>query len=136
MSRKAFFITLFCLNIVYILKGIFDQLKEIFDSSEQAMYIYLDDAQKVCNEKFASMLGYESAEEWASIKENFPSVFVAEKSRRTLVNTYQKAMENGVGSTIEIEWKKKSGGTVKTKVILVPISYDNHRMALHFISEV
>ena len=118
-----------------ILKGVFSQLKEIFDSSEQAMYLYIDDRYKVCNKKFASMLDYESTEKWASVKENFPTAFIAEKSQTTLTSAYQKAMEKGIGSFIEIEWKKKSGGTVKTEVILVPMSYEGHRMALHFISK-
>lgn len=118
-----------------ILKGIFNQLKGIFNSSEQAMYIYLDDEQKVCNEKFASMLNYKSSKEWASVKENFPTAFVAEKNQPTLINAFQNAMEKGRGSSIEVEWKKKSGDSVKTEVILVPIEYNGHRMALHFISK-
>ena len=119
-----------------ILKGLSNQLKEIFDSSGQAMYIYLDDEHKVCNKKFASMLDYKSTAEWASVKGNFPTAFVKEKSQATLIRAYQAAMENGVGSSIDVDWKKKSGGSAKTKVILVPISYEGHRMALHFISEV
>jgi antirestriction protein len=120
---------------VNVLSGIFSQLKEIFNSSEQAMYLYLDDDHKLCNEKFAFMLNYESAEEWAAVKASFPDAFVAEKSRATLISTYQNAMEKGIGASIEVEWKKKSGETVKTNVILVPLAYEGHRMALHFISE-
>lgn len=43
--------------------GFYNQLKQIFDSSEQAIYLYLDDNHKVCNKKFASLLGYNSPEE-------------------------------------------------------------------------
>jgi hypothetical protein len=118
-----------------ILKRVFYQLKGIFDSSEQAMYLYIDDKNKVCNKKFASMLDYESTEEWASVKENFPTAFVAEKSHSAIIGAYQDALEKGIGFSIKVEWKKKSGSTVKTNVILVPISYEGHRMALHFISE-
>ena len=118
-----------------ILKGIFNQLKGILDSSEQGMYVYLDDEQKFCNNEFASMLGYESAKEWASVKDNFPTVFIAEKSQNKLILSYQNAMEKGIGSFFDIEWKKKSGGVIKTNVILVPIEYNGHRMALHFISK-
>lgn len=117
-----------------ILSGAYEQLKEIFDNSTQGMYIYMDDENKVCNENFAKMLGYDSSEEWASIKESFPETFVIEESQETLINAFGDAMENGAGSTIEINWKKKSGESVKSNVILVPISYMDHRMALHFIS--
>lgn len=118
-----------------ILKEALRHLKEVFDSSEQAMYLYLDDINKACNEKFASMLEYESPKEWASVKENFPTAFVAEKSQTTLINAFQEAMEKGIGSSIEVEWKKKSGETAKTNVIIVPVSFEGHRMALHFISK-
>ena len=118
-----------------ILQEIYNQLIDIFDTSEQAMYIYMDDEQKMCNERFASMLDYGSAKEWASVKGNFPTTFVAEESQALLIEAFQNAMERGIGSSTKIEWKKKSGGTVKTDVILVPISHSEHRMALHFISK-
>ena len=45
------------------------------------------------------------------------------------------AMKRMVGSAIDVSWKRKNGGEVDTKVILVPISYQEHLFALHFISE-
>jgi len=44
-------------------------------------------------------------------------------------------MEEKIGSTIDVAWKMKSGGTVDIVVILVPISYQRHLFALHFVSE-
>lgn len=106
---------------------------DILEHSKQGVYIYLDDAHKICNKYFAELLGYESPEEWAKVDESFPVAFVATKSQKTLVSSYQDAMENMVGSTNTILWKKKDGTTVNTEVILVPIVYDNHLFALHFV---
>ena len=50
-----------------LIKGISNQMGTILSSSEQAIYIYLDDIHKVCNKKFASLLGYSSPEEWAKV---------------------------------------------------------------------
>ena len=111
-----------------------DQLADVFDESEQSVYLYLDDVNKVCNKRFASLLGYASPKEWAAVKQNFPEVFVSPKDRDKLVSTYQKAMNNLVGSTISLKWMKKGGGEVPTTTILVPIVLEGHRMALHFIS--
>jgi hypothetical protein len=33
-------------------------MKQVLDKSGQAIYLYLDDSHKVCNKKFADMLGY------------------------------------------------------------------------------
>ena len=117
-----------------IISKIRDQLADIFDESEQSVYIYLDDNNKVCNKKFAALLGYGSPSEWADVKENFPEAFVSPQDRQTLVSTYRKAIDDLAGSTISIAWKKKEGKEVRTTTILVPIVYGGHRMALHFIT--
>jgi len=119
-----------------LIKSFFEEQKQIFDSSEQSMYAFLDDDSRICNEKFATLLGYSSADEWmkVDVKEGFPSVFVDEKSQMTLVTAYQNAMEKMIGSTIKVTWKKKSGGTVDTTVTLVPVVFQGHIFALHFIS--
>ena len=116
-----------------LMESIAKEYQDIFENSEQGMYIYLDDVHKVCNEKFAALLGYEFADEWSKIAESFPDVFVAPESRETLVDAFMDAMEKNTASTNEIVWKKKDGSTEKTTVILVPISHEGHLFALHFV---
>ncbi len=111
-----------------------NQLADIFEGSEQSVYVYLDDVSKVCNKRFASLLGYDSPKEWAAVKGSFPEAFVSPKHRKVLVSAYQNAMTSLVGSTLSINWKKKNGGEVPTTTILVPIVIEGHRMAIHFIS--
>jgi len=119
-----------------IIKGVREQFQEILDGSKQAIYIYLDDNHKLCNQKFANLLGYASEDEWSGVQKPFTEAFVHENSQESLVGTYQKAIEDKVGSEVEITWKKKDDGEVKTKVILVPISYKDETIALHFIEEI
>jgi hypothetical protein len=116
-----------------LIAGISKQMKSILDSSHQAVYIYLDDIHKVCNIKFASLLGYRSPEEWAK-DENLLEATVERSSQETLVNAYNQATEKFIASNIKVTWKKKSGGTVATSVVLVPIAYNDHIFALHFVS--
>jgi hypothetical protein len=118
-------------------KGFFVEQQMIFDTSSQAMYAYLDDDCRACNQKFATLLGYDSPEEWASVNVDgmFPRAFVAEKSQKDLVGAYQKAMKEMAASMINVSWKKKSGDTVDTTVILAPIAYKGHVFALHFVNE-
>ena len=107
-------------------------MKNILDSSQQSIYIYLDDIHKVCNEKFATLLGYDSAAEWAKVEDPFPE-FVEQSSQETLLKAYQQAMEKYIPANIKVTWKKKSGGSVATSVVMVPIEYEGHLFALHFI---
>ena len=116
-----------------LIKGLYEQLKPVFDNSQQAIYVYLDDIHKICNNKFATLLGYSSSEEWAKVTESFPDAVVDQQSQEVLVSTYQKAMEQIIGSEIDVTWKTKSGDRVNTNLILVPIAYNGHLFALHFI---
>ena len=116
-----------------LIGGISEQLEPLFKNSTQGIYVYLDEAHKACNEKLSSLLGYESPSEWASL-EPFTDSLIAEESQEALVSAYQNAMEKFEGSSQEIVWKKKDGTKVTKTVILVPVVYEGHTMALHFIS--
>ncbi len=118
-----------------LLKNLAKEYKDIFESSGQAIYVYLDDNHFVCNKKFASLIGHASSKEVEEMKGDFLGSFVTEESQNNLSSAYQKAIEKFEGSAVKISWKKKGGGSVSTTVILVPISYEGHLLALHFISE-
>lgn len=117
-----------------LMQSIAKEYQDILAHSEQGMYIYLDDSSKVCNKKFATLLGYSSEDEWAKVDDSFPDVFVAKESQETLISSFQDAMEKNVASTNKIVWKKKDGSTLRSTVILVPISHNGHVFALHFVS--
>jgi PAS domain-containing protein len=110
------------------------QLKQIFDDSPQAIYLYLDDNHKVCNKKFASLLGYGSPEEWAKI-ENPLEENVAKESQDAVVSAYFDASEKMIASQMDVKMKTMSGSVLEASVIVVPVAYQNHMFALYFISK-
>jgi PAS domain-containing protein len=116
-----------------ILQGAVEHFLEVLENSSQAMYIFLDDENVFFNERLLTMLGYASSKEALADGPSMLMKLVHEKSRPVLVGAYQRAMEKMAGSTIPITWLAKSGKKVETTVILVPIVYDNHLLALHFI---
>ena len=117
-----------------ILLWIGKEFKEILDDSEQAIYIYVCDRHKLCNKRFSSMLGYDSPEEWAMKEEMLSDV--TDEDREVLISAYQNAMENKIGSSIDISLKnKKKGNFIRTNIILVPLSYKGELFALHFIKK-
>ena len=119
-----------------LLNEVYRQLKEVFEESKQAIYVYLDDHHIIYNQRFASLLGYKSVEELSEVNEPFIEAFVMEKSQKILISAYRNAMEDKIGSDIEVSWKKKTGEAIKTKVIMVPIGYNGELLALHFISKI
>jgi hypothetical protein len=116
-----------------LVKGLFDQMKPILDKSEQPIFIYLDDNHKACNDKLASMLGIKSAQEWAE-KPGFLDLYVAEKSQETLASAYWKAVEKMSASTIQLTLMNKDGKTIDSTMILVPMSFEGHMFAVHFLT--
>lgn len=118
-----------------LINKVSDELALILKKSQQAIYIYLDDKHKACNEHFANLLEYNSPKEWSGVHESFTEAFVDTDSQDDLVDAYRNAIEKLVGSSIEVNWKTKSGKIVKTNVILVPFEHNSHIFALHFISK-
>ncbi len=41
-----------------LVKGIAEQMNILLKESQQPLFIYLDDTHKVCNKKYANLLGY------------------------------------------------------------------------------
>jgi len=61
--------------------------------------------------------------------------YVAEKSHDALQTAYWDSMKKMIGSTIPVTWKKKGGGTLDSTVILVPMAFQGHLFAVHFVSK-
>jgi hypothetical protein len=116
-----------------IVNGLYEQMKPILEKSEQPIFIYLDDNHKACNEKFASMLGFKSPQEWAE-KQGFLEVYVTEKSRETLSTAYWNSMQKMVASTIPMTWMKKDGAPLDSTMILVPMFFEGHTFSVHFVT--
>jgi PAS domain-containing protein len=119
-----------------VVRSFYRTQQSVFDSSAQPMFLYLDDVHKMCNERFARLLGYKSADEWGKVERSFTDTFVEQRSRKTIVSAYKDALERRCGTTSEVIWKKKGKGTVDTTLIMVPIIHKRHVLTLNFISDV
>ena len=115
------------------MKGLYNLMKPILDASEQPIFIYLDDNHKACNNRLATMLGFKSPQEWASVS-GFLEVYVAEKSRETLSTAYWNSVNKMMASTIQLTWMKKTGETVDSTMILVPMFFNGHMFSVHYVT--
>jgi len=120
---------------VQLVEGITQQMKPVLEESEQAIYIYLDDNHKVCNKKFADLLGYKSPKEWAST--DAPLADVVEEDQQSVIDAYMNASEKMSASAIQVRVKNvKTGRIMKTRMIIVPIGHSSHVFTAHFISKI
>jgi hypothetical protein len=110
------------------------QLEPILKKSKQAVYIYLDDVHKVCNDNFAKMLGYESVGAWAETEA--PLADVVEEDQKAVISAYQNAVDGFMASQLEITMRNVNNDKlVKVRMIVVPIVLDGHVFSIHFLSQ-
>lgn len=118
----------------HLVKELAEQLEPIFSNSPQAIYLYLDDAHKICNQKFADLLGYSSIEEW--VANETPISDVAKEDQEKVIQAYGQASENFKASQLEVNISTKNGETIHTQVIMAPVTYKGEVFVVHFISQI
>ena len=117
-----------------LVEGIAQQMKEVLDKSGQAIYLYLDDTHKVCNKKFADMLGYKSAKEWAETEA--PLSDVVEEDQKEVIKVYMNASEKLNSGWMEVRFKNvKTGKIVAANMLIVPIGCAGHIITAHFFTK-
>lgn len=116
----------------HLVKELTDILEPVFSNSPQAIYLYLDDEHKSCNQKLVDMLGYKSIQEW--VDNEFPIGDVAEEDQQKGIDAYMEASRNMKASVFHGALVSKSGEKIPTEVIMTPISYKNEVFVLHFIT--
>lgn len=118
---------------IHLVKELTEQLEPLFSNSPQAIYLYLDDEHKVCNQKFADMLGYASPEEWVANPN--PIDDVREEDQEKGIQAFVDASEHFKASTLSAMWVRKDGEKINTEVTMVPLPYKNEVFVLHFITQ-
>jgi len=118
-----------------LVEGFSQQMKQVLDKSGQAIYLYLDDSHKVCNKKFADMLGYKSPKEWAETEA--PLSDVVEEDQKEVIKVYMDASEKMNSGWMEVRFKNiKTGKTVAANMLIVPNGYAGHIFTVHFFTKV
>lgn len=117
----------------HLIKEMEDMLEPIFKASPQAVYVYLDDEHKICNKKFADLLGYANPQEW--VDNQNPVGDVLEIDQEKVINAYIEASQQFKASTLHVKCKTKKGETVSVEVIMSPITYKDEVFVIHFISQ-
>ncbi len=116
----------------HLIKELAQELEPVLSKSPQAIYLYLDDTHKICNQKFADMLGYKSIEEW--VTNEYPVEDVAEEYRDKGIQAYMNASEKFIATALPVTLVKKDGKKIKTQIIMAPITHKNETFVLHFIT--
>lgn len=112
-----------------------EHLKPVLEESPDGVYLWLDEQNKVCNQRLAEMFGY-GVDEWEAI-DDFANTLIADESRAQYVWNYQ----NHVGRiqypvTFRFRGKRKDGSTFAAETDMIPLTYQGHVVAYHFVRRV
>lgn len=116
----------------HLIKEVAELFEPILSNSPQAIYIYLDDAHKICNQTFADLMGYESVEEW--VNNETPVEDVVEADQEKVIEAYGKASSSLEASTLSVSVKSKDGSETEVDVIMTPFTYRGEVFVVHFIT--
>jgi PAS domain-containing protein len=119
-----------------VISDLYRRLRKVLNAEEQPILIYLDDKHKVCNQKFAEMLGYGSAHECSGSSGFLESLVNDEASRNAFMEAYWLAINNMNAVGLDVTWRTKDNLKLKTSMVMVPMEYEGHILLIQFVIEI
>jgi PAS domain S-box-containing protein len=116
----------------HLIKEVSEIFEPILSDSPQAIYIYLDDTHKICNQNFSDLLGYDSIEDW--VKTESPIEDVVSSDQNSVIEAYGKASENLEASFLSANVKTKGGSEIEVEIIMTPFTYKGEVFVIHYIT--
>lgn len=118
----------------HLIEEVTELFEPVLTNSPQAIYIYLDDTHKICNQKFADLLGYKSVDDWVANETALDDVVEADQHK--VVEAYISASQKLEASNLSISVQTQDGEELKVKMIMVPFAYQGEIFAVHYISKI
>lgn len=112
-----------------------EHFRPILENSPDGIYLWLDDAHTICNEKLAAMFGY-SVDEWRR-QAPFLDRFVVEEDQVLFSwNYHHRVAALAFPVTFRFRGVRKDGSTFTAETDMIPITYAGHAVAYHFVRRV
>lgn len=116
----------------HLIKEVAEIFEPILSDSPQAIYIYLDDSHKICNQNFADLMGYGSIDEWVA-NEN-PVGDFAELDQNNVIEAYEKASEEFLATSLSVVINTQGGSEAEADLIMTPFAYKGETFVVHFLT--
>ena len=118
-----------------VIQDLAEQFRPVMEQSPDGVYLWLDEAHKVCNERLANLFGF-TVEEWCTTQP-FLDNFVAEEDRRMFSwNYHNRVAALAFPVTFRFRGLRKDGSTFAAETDMIPIAYRGHAAAYHFVRRI
>jgi PAS domain S-box-containing protein len=117
-------------------KELAEQLRPIFDTSPDGVYVWLDEEHWICNQRFAELLGYGSPDELNDTP-NLLQRWVHEDDQNVFSWSYWNRVQTlSFPTTLRFRGKRRDGSEVLVETEMIPLTYGGHTFAYHFVRNV
>jgi PAS domain S-box-containing protein len=118
-----------------LMRELEEQFRPVLENSPDGVYLWLDETNKICNEKLAAMFGY-TVEEWRRTQP-FLDTFVDEEDRDLYALHYASRVANlAFPATFRFRGVRKDGSTFSAETDMIPIAAGGHAIAYHFVRRI
>jgi PAS domain S-box-containing protein len=123
------------INHTDIMRELAEQYGPILERSPDGVYLWLDETNKICNERLASMFGY-TVDEWCAASP-FLETFVAEEDQENYAWNYQNRVAAfAFPVTFRFRARRKDGTTFAAETDMIPVALGGHAVAYHFVRQI
>jgi PAS domain S-box-containing protein len=109
-----------------------EHLGPVFESSPDGVYVWLDETHWICNERFAELFGYSSADELRDTPHLLQRI-VHEDDQELFSLMYWNRIQSGIfPATFRFRGVRKDGSECRAETDMIPLSFGGHTFAYHF----
>ena len=109
-----------------------EHLRAVFESSPDGVYVWLDETHWICNERFAELFGYASADELRDTPRLLQRI-VHEDDQELFSLMYWNRIQSGIfPATFRFRGVRKDGSECRVETDMIPLSFGGHTFAYHF----
>jgi len=118
-----------------VIRELAEWFRSMMEGSPDGVYLWLDEAHKVCNERLAGLFGY-AVGKWCAARP-FLDNFVAEEDRKVFSwNYHNRVAALAFPVTFRFRGLKGDGSGFSAETDMVPISHRGYIVAYHFVRRV
>jgi PAS domain S-box-containing protein len=116
-------------------KELAEHLAPIFESSPDGVYIWLDEQHWICNERFARLFGYESADELRDTPYLLQRIVQEDDQQLFSWHFWNRVQARAFPATLRFRGVRKDGAVVHAETDMIPLTFGGHTFAYHFVRE-
>jgi PAS domain S-box-containing protein len=114
-------------------KELAEQLRPVFVSSPDGVYVWLDEEHWICNERFAELFGYGSADDLNDTPRLLQRIVYEDDQQLFSWSYWNRVQPLAFPTTLRFRGVRKDGSMFQAETDMIPLSYGGHTFAYHFV---